>query len=111
MINKHLDYNLCTLVIVVSGYLCIYIQFKLFFGYTLPPMLKCPVRNNSMCPVRNALFFFNNDAHATFFNPSLHMLVGVLLSNLMIQVIRQYLTLLKERNYSMQYRDLEVGEM
>ena len=27
-ITTHLDYNLCTLVIVVSGYLCIYIQFK-----------------------------------------------------------------------------------
>ena len=35
--------------------------------------------------------FFNNDAHATFFRPSLHniMLLRVLLSNLMIQVIRQ----------------------
>ena len=25
--------------------------------YILPPMLKCPVRNNYMCPVRNAVFF------------------------------------------------------
>ena len=33
--------------------------------------------------------FFNYHAHATFFKPSLHMLLGVLLSNLMIQVIRQ----------------------
>ena len=38
-------------------------------------------------PKRNV--FFNNDAHATFFKPSLHMLLGVLLSNLIIQVIRQ----------------------
>ena len=38
-------------------------------------------------PKRNV--FFNNDAYATFFKPSLHMLLGVLLSNLMIQVIRQ----------------------
>ena len=38
-------------------------------------------------PKRNV--FFNNDAHAIFFKPSLHMLLGVLLSNLMIQVIRQ----------------------
>ena len=57
--------------------------------YILTPMLKCPVRNNFTCPVRNAMFFLNNDAHATFFKPSLHMLLGVLLSNLMIQVIRQ----------------------
>ena len=58
-ITTHLDYNLCTLVIVVSGYLCTYIQFKLYFGWTyiLPPMLKCPVRNHFMCPVRNAVIF------------------------------------------------------
>ena len=59
-ITTHLDYNLCTLVIVVSGYLCIYIQFKWYFGWALHilhPMLKCPVRNNFTCPVRNAMFF------------------------------------------------------
>ena len=38
-------------------------------------------------PKRNV--FFNNDAHATYFKPSLHMLLGVLLSNLLIQVIWQ----------------------
>ena len=59
----HLDYNLCTLVIVGT--------------------ISC-VPSETQC-------FFNNDAHATFLKPSLHihMLLGVLLSNLMIQVIRQ----------------------
>ena len=53
------------------------------------PMLKCPVRNNFTCPVRNAMFFLIMMLMPVFFKPSLHMLLGVLLSNLMIQVIRQ----------------------
>ena len=75
---------------MVSGYLCIYIQFKLYFGCILPPIdaeMSRPKQFHVYRPKRSG--FFNNDAHATFFKPSLHMLLGVLLSNLMIQVIRQ----------------------
>ena len=34
--------------------------------YMVPPILKCPVRDNLTGPVRNAIFL-NNDAQATFF--------------------------------------------
>ena len=75
---------------MVSGYLCIYIQFKFYFGwphFTTNAEMSRPKQFHVSRPKRSG--FFNNDAHATFFKPSLNMLLGVLLSNLMIQVIRQ----------------------
>ena len=45
----------------------------IFWMDMVPPILKCPVRDNFTCPVRNAMFF-NNDAQATFFKFSLDII-------------------------------------
>ena len=59
----------------------------IYIHFTSNAEMSRPKQFHVSRPKRNV--FFNNDAHATFFKPSLHMLLGVLLSNLIIQVIRQ----------------------
>ena len=49
--------------------------------YILPPMLKCPIRNAVFLKIMMLMILFLNLVYI--------MLLGVLLSNLMIQVIRQ----------------------
>ena len=54
----------CTLLLLLVD-ICVFASMDIL--YMVPPILKCPVRDNFTCPVRNAMFFFNNDAQATFF--------------------------------------------
>ena len=63
------------------------VQIIFWMHFTTNAEMSRPKQFHVYRPKRSG--FFNNDAHATFFKPSLHMLLGVLLSNLMIQVIRQ----------------------
>ena len=63
------------------------VQMIFWMDITSNAEMSRPKQFHVSRPKRNV--FFNNDAHATLFKPSLHMLLGVLLSNLIIQVIRQ----------------------
>ena len=88
-----LDYTLCTLAIVVSGYLYINLYICKFvhlypvlltFQMEIPPVLKCPVRNNFTCSSATHKFFYN-DVNTIFFATVLYnMFLGVLLGYLVI---------------------------
>ena len=59
-----------------------------YIHFTSNAEMSHPKQFHVSRPKRNG--FLNNDAHATFLNLVYIMLLGVLLSNLMMQVIRQY---------------------